>query len=72
MALAITITVILGLAFLVVVCAAVAVLLVRILPGRAGPEEILRERYARGEIDTREYEEMRVRIAPDRQTPRAA
>jgi uncharacterized membrane protein len=70
---AVVITVVLSLAFLVLVSAAVAVLVVRLLPGKPTPEDILRERYARGDIDTQQFEEMRRRVtASGGPTPRAA
>jgi uncharacterized membrane protein len=58
---AVVIAVTFGLAFLVVTCAVVA-LLVRLLPGKPAPEQILNERYARGEIDARQFDEMRQRL----------
>lgn len=54
----------LGLGFLTVVGGGVAVIIARLTPGKPSPAlEILRERYARGEITSDEYEQMRRRLA---------
>lgn len=53
----------LGLAFLAVVGAAVTVLFVRLMPWPKSPAlNILRERYARGELTDERYEEMRRKL----------
>ena len=53
-----------GLAFLTVVGAAVAVFLVRVMPAPKSPAlEIVRERYARGEISNEQFDEMRRKLA---------
>ena len=69
---AVTITIVLGLAFLVATCACVALLLVRLLPGKPTPEDVLRERFARGEIDGQQFEEMRRRLGYTDHAPRRA
>jgi len=59
----IVVTVFLGLSFLGIVGAAVTVMVVRMLPGKPTPEEIVRERYARGEIDAHQFEETLARLS---------
>jgi uncharacterized membrane protein len=53
--------VVLGIAFLAVFGTALAVVVVRLF-SRSTSIEILRERYARGEIDAAAYDEMRKRL----------
>jgi uncharacterized membrane protein len=53
-----------GIAFITIVGAAVAVVLVRVMPAPKSPAfESLRERYAKGEITDERYDEMRRRLA---------
>lgn len=54
--------IIIGLALLTVVGGAVAVVTTRLL-GKASPQEILRERYARGELTREQYEQAQRDIA---------
>lgn len=56
-------SIVVGLAVLGLVGAGIAVMLVRLLPGKPTPEDILRERYARGEIGEEQFEAMRQRLA---------
>jgi uncharacterized membrane protein len=62
-AVAVIVAITLGLALLAVVGAAVTVLIVRLMPWPKSPGlNILRERYAKGELTDERYEEMRRRL----------
>jgi hypothetical protein len=54
----------LGIAFITLVGVGSTILMVRLLPGKPAPGlDILRERYARGEITQEQYEHMRRSLA---------